>query len=224
MYISRLSLLFVVISCIMTASLSASVTSTTPDPGKLHEILIPNISVTFDTDMDESSFTTETVIVKGSQQGVYLCTYSYDDASRTLTISNPEAFMPGEIVTIFLTNGILSSTSEPLEPYSWFFTTRTYSDPLSSAGSVPEQMALQQNYPNPFNPATTIGYTIQQDTQVLLRVLDVNGRLVEVLVNEHQKAGRHSVTFDASALPGGVYLYTLEAEQEVLQKKMVLLK
>ena len=74
---------------------------------------------------------------------------------------------------------------------------------------IPASFALSQNYPNPFNPSTTISFNIPQQSRVKLAVYDVLGREVRTLVDEEKQPGRYSVTFDASNLPTGVYLYRL---------------
>jgi hypothetical protein len=83
---------------------------------------------------------------------------------------------------------------------------------------------LEQNYPNPFNPATQIRYTLEQASNVTLRVYDMLGREVATLINENQNAGRHVVDFNASNFASGVYLYRLQAGSFVQVKKMILVK
>lgn len=105
-------------------------------------------------------------------------------------------------------------------------------DPLSAEDGVdtlPSDIVLAQNFPNPFNPTTAIGYRVgTQDLaslhQVRLSVYDLLGREVAVLVNGMQAAGAYSVTFDASTLASGVYVYTLRAGDRVVTKKMILMK
>lgn len=67
------------------------------------------------------------------------------------------------------------------------------------------------NHPNPFSDRTTISYTLTTATHVRLAVFDVLGRVVAVLVDENVPAGSHQTTFDADALPNGVYYYRLDA-------------
>lgn len=88
---------------------------------------------------------------------------------------------------------------------------------------------LAQNYPNPFNPSTVIRFAIAETQNLAslrtrLRVVDILGREVAVLIDRTMPAGSHSVTFDASNLPSGVYLYTLEVEGMTTTKRMVLVK
>jgi len=83
---------------------------------------------------------------------------------------------------------------------------------------------LFQNYPNPFNPSTEISYQLPSSSYVFLKVFDVLGREVKVLVNKQETAGSYSVNFDASNLPSGVYFYRLEAGTYSNTKKLLLLK
>ncbi|MFC1556626.1 T9SS type A sorting domain-containing protein [candidate division KSB1 bacterium] len=83
---------------------------------------------------------------------------------------------------------------------------------------------LEQNYPNPFNPATTISYSLPRDGHVTLTVYTVTGQTAAVPVNEFQTAGSRSVTFDASGLASGMYLYTLKTSQGSITRKMLVVK
>ncbi|MCJ7554443.1 MAG: YCF48-related protein [Ignavibacteriaceae bacterium] len=81
-----------------------------------------------------------------------------------------------------------------------------------------------QNYPNPFNPSTTIHYSIKEAGLVKIKLFDILGKEVVVLTNETEEAGYHSVEFNASNLPSGVYIYTLRVNGYSDSKKMLLLK
>lgn len=93
---------------------------------------------------------------------------------------------------------------------------------------ITKSIELMSNYPNPFNPTTLIGFRVGTQNlaslHVRLAVYDLLGREITVLVNGVMPAGTHSVTFDASRLSSGVYLYRLESAGEVLTRKMVLSK
>jgi hypothetical protein len=88
----------------------------------------------------------------------------------------------------------------------------------------PADFALSQNYPNPFNPITTIGYEIPQSSHVVISVYDLQGSLVETLVNRNMEAGYHSVKWDASNVSSGIYLYQIQACSYVKTQKMVVIK
>jgi len=90
--------------------------------------------------------------------------------------------------------------------------------------AAPEAVVLDQNYPNPFNPTTVIRYRLAEGGPVTLEVTDVLGRTVQVLLDEVKPAGGHEVTFDASALAGGVYLYRLAAGDRTLTRTMTVVK
>jgi hypothetical protein len=91
-------------------------------------------------------------------------------------------------------------------------------------GGVPDRFALEQNYPNPFNPSTSIAYQLPIAGMVRLVVHDLLGREVAVLVNDTRNAGSYSVSFDASGLGSGTYLYTLSAGTFRETKRMVIVK
>jgi uncharacterized delta-60 repeat protein len=95
---------------------------------------------------------------------------------------------------------------------------------------IPNKYELSQNYPNPFNPSTTINYSIPvvnahtSTANVTLKVYDILGREVAVLINKEQAPGNYSVKFDASNLTSGLYFYRLTAGKFTSVKKMMLLK
>jgi len=83
---------------------------------------------------------------------------------------------------------------------------------------------LENNYPNPFNPETVIRYQIPSDGRVIIKVYDILGREAATLVNEEQTRGSHKVTFNASRLASGVYIYRIMAGDFIMSKKMMLVK
>ena len=94
---------------------------------------------------------------------------------------------------------------------------------------------MSSNYPNPFNPSTTIKYRIPLNPPlvkgdgtnagpVTLKVYDLLGREVAVLVNEYKAPGNYEVTWNAANTPSGVYFYRIQAGDFVQTRKMLLLK
>jgi len=102
--------------------------------------------------------------------------------------------------------------------------TYEYSNVVSVEVGVPNNFYLSQNYPNPFNPETRIDFTLPEKQLISLRIYNTLGELVGELVNEEREAGSYSVTFDASRLPSGVYIYRLQTSSFAANKKMTFLK
>ena len=90
--------------------------------------------------------------------------------------------------------------------------------------TVPDEITLYQNYPNPFNPTTLIRYSIKESGLVSLKVFDILGKEVAVLVNEVKPVGVYETEFNAVNLPSGVYIYSLRVNGFVSYQKMILLK
>jgi photosystem II stability/assembly factor-like uncharacterized protein len=83
---------------------------------------------------------------------------------------------------------------------------------------------LSQNYPNPYNPKTVIMYELAVTSNVTLKVYDLLGREVAILVDEEKQSGNYKIEFDASGLSSGVYYYQIKAGDFIQSRKMVLLK
>jgi len=89
---------------------------------------------------------------------------------------------------------------------------------------TPVAFELLQNYPNPFNPATLIQYALPQPAVVRLEVYNMIGRRVALLVDGQKSAGWHEISFDASSLASGIYIYRIQAGSFVETRQMVLVK
>lgn len=83
---------------------------------------------------------------------------------------------------------------------------------------------LFDNSPNPFNPVTNVKYELLNDGFVKIKLYDMIGREVRILVNEFKRAGSHSLTIDGSELPTGIYFYKMETENFTDTKRMILIK
>jgi hypothetical protein len=88
----------------------------------------------------------------------------------------------------------------------------------------PTAYALSQNFPNPFNPSTAIQFDIPSEGNATLKVYDIIGQEVAVLVNDNLSAGRYRTTWDASRVASGVYFYRLQAKDFVQTRKLLLLR
>ncbi len=104
---------------------------------------------------------------------------------------------------------------------SWIFDITT---DVTESNSNIEDFSLEQNYPNPFNPITNIRFQTANFGFVSLKVYDVLGNEVAILVNEEKSAGEYEVTFNDRNLVSGIYLYQLKTDGKIISKKMILLK
>jgi hypothetical protein len=103
--------------------------------------------------------------------------------------------------------------------------TYAYSDVVEvEINPSPNQFELMQNYPNPFNPATTITFGLPEKSIVKLKVFNSLGEEVAELANGSFEAGTYSLNFDASQLSSGIYVYSLQTGEQLISKKMTLIK
>jgi hypothetical protein len=114
---------------------------------------------------------------------------------------------------------------ESLEDYE-------FEDEEFEEGVTPVAAKLYQNYPNPFNPGTTIGFRLLEPSQVTIRIYNMLGQEIAMLVSgEEMEEGYNEVRFDAGTLASGVYFYQIDAQglgdeglRSVVTNKMVLMK
>lgn len=90
--------------------------------------------------------------------------------------------------------------------------------------STPNTFALYQNFPNPFNPTTTIRYDLPNDAVVVMKIFNALGQYIDKLVDTRQSAGQHSVSWNASHIPSGIYFYRLETDNRLETRKMLVVK
>ncbi len=130
----------------------------------------------------------------------------------SLAVSGNNLFVGG----LFTTAGVTPSS----------FIARWSRPPTSveERNATPEKFRLEQNYPNPFNPETNIKYQIPSTGNVMLKLYDMLGREVAMLVNEHKSPGTYTMTWDASGHSSGIYFYRLTAGSFVETKKLVLVR
>ena len=94
---------------------------------------------------------------------------------------------------------------------------------------IPDRLSLHSNFPNPFNPITTLRYDLPQSGMVNITIHNVKGELVKTLVNSYQNAGFKSILWNATndrnkPVSAGIYLYTIQTQEAMQTKKMILLK
>ncbi|HCY77980.1 MAG TPA: spore coat protein CotH [Ignavibacteriales bacterium] len=101
---------------------------------------------------------------------------------------------------------------------------------------IPVEFSLKQNYPNPFNPSTKISFSIpnvvlssrsepgEEGSRVQLKIFDILGKEVALLVNENKSAGSYEIEWNAEGLPSGIYFYQLTSGNFIQTKKMILLQ
>lgn len=92
------------------------------------------------------------------------------------------------------------------------------------SNEVPGTFRLEQNYPNPFNPVTNIKFAVAKTGNVSLKIYDISGREVALLVNQQLSSGVYNYDFNASHLSSGIYFYILKTAEFTDTKKMVLVK
>lgn len=119
------------------------------------------------------------------------------------------------------TNRVFAGLSGSSNGGVWVFT-----EPLGvvNLNETAVEFRLWQNYPNPFNPSTNIKFMTPNEEFVELKVFDILGREIAILVNEYLKSGSYEVNWNASDLPSGVYLLKINAGEFNSMKKLILLK
>ena len=95
---------------------------------------------------------------------------------------------------------------------------------LTEAVALPEIFSLDRAYPNPFNPTTTLSFALPVISNVILEVYDINGRLINELINSNMDAGYHSVIWNADNNASGVYFVKMVAGDFVNTQKLMLVK
>ncbi|TKJ36565.1 hypothetical protein CEE37_14895 [candidate division LCP-89 bacterium B3_LCP] len=113
----------------------------------------------------------------------------------------------------------------PGSPSYWFCAGKGFEGlNVNKDEDIPSNFVLNEAYPNPFNPTTTISYQLPATSLVSLSIYDISGRQLANLVNGWRDAGNHEVTFDASELSSGMYIYHLQAGDFTDSGKMILMK
>ena len=159
-----------------------------------------------------------------SELGVYkIENFGYSGWGSDMPNSTPETKL---LVFLVDSNG---DSSNPWNNPNLLTTKPTVAVEDEEHLSLPNSFELNQNYPNPFNPTTTISYSLENDSNVLVNIYDISGKLITTLQNEYKTQGTHSITWNGtdnagSKVGAGVYIYQLQAGDFTQTKKMVLMK
>jgi hypothetical protein len=152
---------------------------------------------------------------------------SYEKTSDTLFTTRTDLVLYKKLYTepyVVLGGNKSSSDNFVRNMYAAFISPNVVTTNRELTSPVPAGFSLMQNYPNPFNPTTTISYSISQPGEVQLEVFNILGQNVRTLVDQRQQAGSYQVTFDASGLSSGMYMYRLTTQGSQLSKRMLLIK
>ena len=146
---------------------------------------------------------------------------------------NPKLTWPPVFDLRVLNAALMGTDGKPLGDLNWYPEYAERWDmtnwPITSGveekeGSVVKSFSLAQNYPNPFNPTTKIVYKLAKATHAKLAIYNSLGQEVGVLVDHVKQAGDYAITWDASNWPSGIYFSKLEIGNEVMVRKMMLMK
>jgi photosystem II stability/assembly factor-like uncharacterized protein len=152
-------------------------------------------------------------------EGFYITT---DDGTNWYPRNEGLDSIPDNITDIVIKNGVVFSSFD--DASIWKRSLSDITEIKENSVEIPTIFSLSQNYPNPFNPKTVISWQLPISSHVSLKVYDVIGNEVAVLVNEFKSTGTYKVEFDGSRLASGVYFYRLQAGNFNSVKKLVLMK
>lgn len=164
--------------------------------------------------------------------GTFELTHSYPKAFSNDTVSWQFKYTAPNFAvfdTLFASaNSTNNDTTSDNDRWNWSPNklVRVY-NPIGiiNISSIAKGFALSQNYPNPFNPVTQINFSVGKTSDVQIKVYDMLGNLVSVLVNENLKQGEYKTDFNGSGLASGTYFYTMFSNGEKLvTKKMLVIK
>lgn len=178
-----------------------------------------NIYMTSVNSVGRSDF----IVLKYAPDGTRLWEFAYPDSGSN-TGNNVYGIAVDKVGNVYLT-GESSGWVCPGGSYD-YLTLKLSQDPTSveQLPELPSKYEMRQNYPNPFNSNTTIVYRIASGELVSLKMYNLIGQEVATLVNEELGPGNYEVTWDASGLASGVYMYRMRAGNFMETRRLVLLK
>jgi Secretion system C-terminal sorting domain/Calcineurin-like phosphoesterase len=166
------------------------------------------------------SYTQMSNTTYGYLNGVFIPSRGY----LSVTVSNTSAKV--EYIRTYLPSEEAAGRHNGDISYSYTIDTSGSVVSVNQISSIPEKFSINQNYPNPFNPETRIKYSIENGTNVQLKVYDLLGREISTLVNEYQQSGAYNVLFNADRLrlSSGIYYYRITTDNLAKTMKMIYLK
>ena len=181
-------------------------------------LIKPGSSTEFYVGIDQSSATGTMGMFRSTDGGNSWSDFNGGSIGSSVTTIRAIAFKTTGNPTLYA-GAATTSGVRGLHEFSWLA-----SGISNQNSSVPSKFDMLQNYPNPFNPVTKVSYQLPVSGFVNLKVYDLLGREVAVLVNNYQKAGYYNVEFNGLNYNSGVYFYRLTTEKFVSTKKMILSK
>lgn len=151
--------------------------------------------------------------------------YTFDPVSRTHYVLDAKTYSVNGSLAIYDSAGQVKQTfTTGIAPRRVVLKYNSAASGVSEAIRSLTRYTLLQNYPNPFNPSTTISWQSAVRGHVVLRILDILGKEIQVLLDGEMAAGAHAVQFDAGRLSSGIYYYQLTAPGFSATRKMTLIK
>jgi alpha-D-xyloside xylohydrolase len=157
--------------------------------------------------------------------------FTYHDSSRQLIVGTRQGTFPSllpqrvfTLVWVDTGNGIGINSPVKFDTSIHYNGTATSVTSVSHNTSTPIQPNLEQNYPNPFNTSTRIPYSLRQRSYVQLKIYDLLGREIAVVVDQWKDPGSYSADWEAKNFSSGVYLYRLQTDDFIKTKILLLLK
>jgi len=167
----------------------------------------------------------------GMDTVIYLNTFNITGGFSSRTIVSRTNLSTGVLapcVTGYMFNGVTAGAGVVYAgngPANVWYNGSDITTEVSPVSTIiPEKFSLSQNYPNPFNPETKINFAIAKNNFVTLKVYDMIGREVAVLVNSNLNAGEYQVTFNGAKMSSGVYFYKLTSGSFSDVRKMIIVK
>ena len=89
---------------------------------------------------------------------------------------------------------------------------------------IPDNFSLGNPYPNPFNPSTSIDLSLHKDSHVNAMIYNINGQVIETIVDKQVLAGKHTIEWNANEHASGIYFIKVQADNQLATQKLILIK